>query len=74
MPDYLGTHHEKGIDDRRGLYAAKSEYATLRDCDHMTIGLQGAWDMARKVCEVERLRMRPLGVTINPAERSRCPY
>lgn len=49
MPDYLGGNDEEGVDDRRSLYAAESEYLTLRDSDHMTIGLQYAWDIARRI-------------------------
>jgi hypothetical protein len=42
----------KAIDDRRGLYTVESDYLTLSDCDHMTIGFVKAWDIARKIRSV----------------------
>lgn len=48
-PDYIDPNSEDGVDDRRGLYTVGSEHVTLRECDHFTIGMQCAWDIARRL-------------------------
>merc|ERR1740121_1726802 len=50
-----GLQKDCALNDRRGLYSITSDLYFMRDAQHDTLGLEHAWDIARRI----RVRTTP---------------